>query len=107
MADQLSPLFKEIFPDSQIAAGYASKRTKTTCIVKGALKQHFKAKLVEVMKAKPYSLAIDGSNDTGLLKMNPLTARIFTSDGVSTQLLDMCMTSEATAQDIFGKIETL
>ena len=30
VADQLSPLFKEIFPDSRIAAGYASKRTKTT-----------------------------------------------------------------------------
>lgn len=27
LADQLVPLFKEIFPDSQIAAGYASKRT--------------------------------------------------------------------------------
>lgn len=29
IADQLSPLFKEIFPDSQIAAGDAPKRTKT------------------------------------------------------------------------------
>ena len=59
MADQLSPLFKEKFPDSQIASGYASKRTKTTCIVNGALKQHFRSKLVEAMNAKPYSLAID------------------------------------------------
>lgn len=74
MADQLRSLFKEIFPDSQIAAGYASKRTKTTCIVNGAFKQHFKAKLVELMKAKPYSLAINGCNVTELLKMDPLTA---------------------------------
>ena len=73
LADQLSPLFKEIFPDSQIAAGYAAKRTKT---VNGALKEYFRSQLVEEMKSKPYSLAIDGSNDTGL---NPLTVRIFNS----------------------------
>ena len=104
-ADQLSPLFKEIFPDSPIAAGYASKRTKTTCIVNGALKGHFRSKLVEEMKAKPFSLATDGSNDTGLLKMNPLTVRTFTADGVSTQLLDMCMTRGSTSEDIFRKMD--
>ena len=105
LADQFSPLFKEIFPDSQIAAGYASKRTKTTCIVNGALKGYFRSQLVEEMKSKPYSLAIDGSSDTGLKKMNPLTVRIFTPHGVSTQLLDMCMTRGSTAADIFGKMD--
>jgi len=75
VANQLSPLFKEIFPDSRIAAGYASKSTKTTCIVNGALKPYFRSKLVAEMKEKPYSIAIDGSNDTGLLKMNPLSLR--------------------------------
>lgn len=105
LADQLSPLFKEIFPDSQIAAGYAAKRTKTTCIVNGALKGYFRSKLVEEMQTSPYSLAIDGSNDTGLQKMNPLTVRIFTNDGISTQLLDMCMTRGASAADIFGKMD--
>ena len=105
LADQLSPFFKEIFPDSQIAAGYASKRTKTTCIVNGALKGYFRSQLVEEMRMKPYSLAIDGSNDTGLKKMNPLTVRIFTPHGVSTQLLDMCMTRGSAAADIFGKMD--
>lgn len=37
--------------------------------------------------------------------MNPLTVRIFTSSGVSTQLLDMCMTRGSTATDIFGKMD--
>ena len=32
-ADHLSPLFKEIFPDSKIAAAYASGRTKTSAIL--------------------------------------------------------------------------
>ena len=36
-ADTFSPLFKEMFPASEIAKSYASARTKTTCIVNGAL----------------------------------------------------------------------
>ena len=57
------------------------------------------------MKEKPYSIAIDGSNDTGLLKMNPLTVCLFTPSGVSVQLLDMCMTRGSTAADIFAKMD--
>ena len=41
-ADTFSPLFKEMFPDSEIARSYASARTKTTCIVNGALKPYFR-----------------------------------------------------------------
>ena len=32
-ADQLSPLLRDIFPDSEIARGYAPASTKTICIV--------------------------------------------------------------------------
>ena len=44
------------------------------------------------MKEEPFSLAIDGSNDNGLQKMNPMTVRIFdVSHGrISTKFLDMC-----------------
>ena len=60
------------------------------------------------MKNKPFLLAIDGSNDMGLLKMNPLTFRIFSAESISTQLLDMCMPRGGTAKDILGKMnETL
>lgn len=62
------------------------------------------------MKSQPYSLATDGSNDTGLEKMNPLTVRIFNveNNSVETQLLDMCVskgTSAATAAAIFDQID--
>ena len=40
-ADHLSPLLGNIFPDSQIAKGYSSARTKTTCILNLALAPHF------------------------------------------------------------------
>ena len=57
------------------------------------------------MQTRSYSLGIHGSNNTGLQKMNPLTVRIFTNDGILTQLLDMCMTRGASAADIFSKMD--
>ena len=95
VTDQLSPMLKDIFSDSQISKGYSSARTKTTCILNGSLAPHFKASLVQAMQSSPFSLAIDGSNDTGLSKMNPMTARLYNADSgrVTTQLLDMCLTS--------------
>ena len=33
--------------------------------------------LIENMKNGPYSLSVDGSNDTGVEKLTPLTVRIF------------------------------
>jgi len=33
--------------------------------------------LVEEMKGNPFSLLVDGSNDTGVEKLNPLTVKIF------------------------------
>lgn len=76
-ADHLSPLFRNIFPDSEIAKGYSCARTKTTCIVNGALAKSLQQSLIEQMKSEPFSLATDGSNDSGLQKMNPLTVRYF------------------------------
>lgn len=62
------------------------------------------------MKVQPFSLATDGSNDTGLEKMNPLTIQIYNvnNNRVETQLLDMCVSkgvSSATAAAIFDKID--
>ena len=95
VADHLSPLFRDIFPDSKIAKGYAAARTKTTCILNGSIAPYFKATLVDVMKSRPFSIAIDGSNDSGLEKINPLTVRFFDEQRglVVTQLFDMCLTT--------------
>ncbi len=61
VTDHLSPLFKDIFTDSEIAKGYASCKTKTMCIVNGSLAPHFNAVLVAAMKCNPFSIAVDGS----------------------------------------------
>ena len=92
VSDHLSRLFKDIFSDSTIADACA--RTKTTCIVNRSLAPFFKSELVSAMKSGPFSIAVDGSNDNGLEKMNPMTVRFYNqSQGrISTQLLDMCLT---------------
>jgi hypothetical protein len=110
--NHLSPLMADIFPDSQIAKKYASAATKTTCIINGALAPYFLKELIEIMTSTPFSLLVDGSNDTGLEKMNPLTVRIFdvASSTVHSRLLDMCCTtgpSSATAAAIFDKINSV
>ena len=58
------------------------------------------------MKNAPYSLATDGSNDNGLKKMNPLTVQIYDVNlkRVKISLLDMCLSSESTAEKLFQGI---
>ena len=104
--DQLSPLVRSVLPDSEIAANYHSASTKATCILNYAVAPSLKNKLVDNMKVSPFSVSVDGSNDTGLTKMNPLTIRIFDleSSRVVTQFLDMCIASAATAEAIYSVV---
>ncbi|CAB4028807.1 Hypothetical predicted protein [Paramuricea clavata] len=37
VADELTPPFQDIFSDSEIAKNYSSRRTKTACIINGAV----------------------------------------------------------------------
>lgn len=108
----LSPLFADIFRDSKIAKGFAAARTKTTCILNLALRPHFEAALVSQMQEEPFSLAIDGSNDNDIQKMNPVTIRVLDTSRcrVSTKFLDMCLTSgtaSATAESIFVTMDSV
>ena len=107
LADELTPYFHDIYTDSEIAS---SRHTKTACIIIGAIAPFFQKNLVDVMKREPYTIAIDGSSDTGREKMNPLTVRVFDiahDTTVSTKFLDTCMSSSATAEGIFSKIEAV
>ena len=93
--DHLSPLMRSIFPDSEVAKAFSSASTKTTYIINGALAPHFKSILVDSMKAGAYSIAVDGSDDTGLQKMNPMTVRVYepSTGRIVTRFLDMCSTT--------------
>jgi len=41
------------------------------------LKPYCQQQLVQKMKDTPFCLSIDGSNDNGTEKMNPMTVKIF------------------------------
>ena len=107
LADEMTPLFQDVFSDSEIAKRYASRHVKTACLINGALAPHYQQELVVYMKENPFALAIDGSSDNSIEMMNPLTVRIFDqgSSTVCTRFLDMCMSSEANAEAIFSKME--
>lgn len=70
LADHLSPLIRDVF-DGELVQGYGCAKTKTTCILNRAVAPQFRGELVSLMQNQPYSLSVDGSNDTGLEKMNP------------------------------------
>ena len=78
VSDHMGPLFRQMFPDSDIAKNYASAHTKTNGIINDAIAPPMQEDLVSMMKYQPYSLAIDGSSNNNLEKMNPLTVRVFT-----------------------------
>lgn len=102
--DQLLPANRSFFPDSKIAANYHSASTKAMCMLNLAIAPELKKDLVENMKVHPFSVSIDGSNDTALEKMNPMAIRIYNVNRgrVVTQFLDMCTSRGATAEAIYG-----
>lgn len=108
-AKHLNKEIPKIFDDSKVAQRFSFAATKTTCMINGAIAPHFLKETVETIKESPFSLLTDGSNDTGLEKMNPLTVRIFDirNQKVESRFLDMCATTgkdAATAATIFDKI---
>ena len=111
--DKLSPAIRSLFSDSKTASDYHSASTKATCILNLAVAPVLVQELIENMRAHPFSVSIDGSNDTGLEKMNPVTVRIYNlkENCVSTHFLDMCLSSSSTAHSLYsalsGKLEEL
>jgi hypothetical protein len=75
-ADHAGSLFRQMFPDSAVAKKYGSGRTKTSYIVE-ALAKSDSQNIAEMMKVAPYSIATDGSNDFGAIKLYPLVVRVF------------------------------
>ncbi|CAB4025763.1 methyltransferase 15 [Paramuricea clavata] len=106
VSDHLGPLFRQMFPDSTIAKNYASAHTKTNCRINDAIAPPMQQELVSQMKNGPFSLAIDGSSDNDLEKMNPLTVCIFdiNTHKVEGRFLDMCSATASTAQAIYDKM---
>ena len=85
--------------------------TKTAAII-NCVGSHMKNALVEDMKNNPFSIMINGSNDSKLHKMFPLTVHIFDINFgcIMTKFLDMNMLLDpdaSTAQFEFNSIDGL
>lgn len=62
----------------------------------------YRKRLVEKMRAGPYALFIDGSNDNGLKKMRPLSIAVLEESGVKVHFLDMGLIERTTAESKFS-----
>ena len=97
-AEHLSSLIKECFPDSKIARSYSCTRTKSSCILNGAIYPDLQQSLIDKMKVSVFSLSTDESNDQNLEKINPVTVRILgiNQHKVVMEFLDMCLSKFST-----------
>ena len=66
VADHLDQLFKNIFPDSQIASSYACPKIKTFCIINKAFQLYYHKQIIDYCKNHPFTVRHDGSNDTAV-----------------------------------------
>ena len=82
--DHLTLLLKEAFSDSKVAKKYASCRSKTTAIINKSSAPHCLDYIVEHCNSHPYSVGTNGSNNTGIEKMNPICTKIFDMNRLKT-----------------------
>eukprot|EP00745_Piridium_sociabile_P042107 TRINITY_DN8429_c0_g1_i5.p1 TRINITY_DN8429_c0_g1~~TRINITY_DN8429_c0_g1_i5.p1 ORF type:complete len:377 (-),score=57.46 TRINITY_DN8429_c0_g1_i5:308-1438(-) len=104
-SDTLTTAMKAAFPDSKIAQRVQCGRSKATAVIKEMAAQTSND-LQKRMKAGPYTVSTDGSNDTDS-KQFPLVIRSINADTglVTSELLSVpnCQGS-ATGQNIFNLI---
>ena len=111
LSDHPTQIVKSEFQGSAAAENFACGRTKTSAII-NCLGDEFQAEMVDDMKKFPFSFVIDGSNDTGIAKMYPVTVLIFdvNNNRVMAKFLDMNLiegSTSGTAATIFQHVDAL
>lgn len=98
LSDHLTQIVNSEFRSSAAAENFACGRTKTSAII-NCLGNEFKVELVGDMKKFPFSFMIDGSNDTGIAKMFPITVHIYdvNFNRIMTKFFDMNLTEGSTS----------
>ena len=97
--DHLSDLVTDIFPDSEIAAQFHSKHTKTRAIVKHVLADHFRGGLYEQLRKTLFSIIIDETTDISSEKLLAIVVRFFCTKErrVKRQFLKLLEVAESDA----------
>ena len=107
VSEHAGKLFKAMFPDSDIAKKFASGRTKTTEIIKGALSPYYTKPVIEAMRQGPFSLLMDETTDNTAEKEAVLLS-IFFDDNlgrVVCRFYGLPVCNIATGQTLFELIE--
>lgn len=87
-ADHAGPLFRKMFPDSDIAKRYGCARTKTTAII-GEMAKTERMAMVNMIKGTPFAISTDGSNKSDK-KLYPI---VVSYHDVAKQQNDTCLLS--------------
>ena len=77
MAENFQKFLKVSFPDSDIARKFSGSRTKTQCVITGALAPAQLEKIVSYGRANPFSPMVDESNDKADDKQFAVMVRYF------------------------------
>lgn len=107
-ADHAGKLFRNMFPDSEIAKKYSSGRTKTGCMV-SELAMSTKLRIADVLSSGSVfsSVATDGSNDSDS-KLYPVVIRFqdqLTGRVDCTLLTVPNLTKDSTGENIAGLVD--
>jgi len=105
LMDHLSELFPKLFPDSEIAKGYASKRTKCSALVDNVLAVNFRKELLkDLHQAQYYSLIIDESTDISTESVMAIVVKYFdiNRQSIATHLLSLPVLKGESAEQLFG-----
>ena len=110
LSDNMTKLYKKMFPDTRMAKYFAYSRMKTACILNDTMMPSLKAYLTAYMKIDKFAIVKNGSSDMGLEKMNVACIHIFDvdrSNKVEVKFFNMCTTSGehcSTTESLFNAI---
>ena len=106
VSDDSSKVFKAMFPDSSVAAKFECGRTKDSYLVSDGFGPYLHGKVVEKMRARPFSMLIDESNKSYGKKYPHISVRIFeeTTSQSSTHFYQSIMLKRSGADDIVSAI---
>ena len=102
LSDHLTSYINSEFKGSCAAENFSCGRTKTAAIV-NCVGDQFQLDLIADLKKLSFSLMLDGSNDTGVLKMLLMTVRIFdiNHQQIMTKFFDI------SAAEMFSSVDKL
>lgn len=107
-SDHAGPLFKAMFPDSEVAKRFSCGRSKATAI-NHCLANEISADIVQNMKKNPFSISTDGSNDGGEGQLYPIVVRTFDEEEGKVMTDMVCLKTcegSSTGENIFKVLDS-